>query len=136
MQKMASYDHRKIMVGQTYPRHKSEVQETPYDIHLKSAETFRLPNDRLAFCIRTYRDCVPRTGFVRYPLKICGDLRLRYDRLAFLYQNVDKRQIKKSYYARMNYKHIRRSPRSPTMSKNRRENRRPINRMMIGANVT
>ena len=61
--------------------------------------------------------CGLRTGFVRYPLKICGDLWLPYDRLAFLYQNVDKRQIKKSNDAFMNCKHIRRSPRSPTMSK-------------------
>ena len=53
---------------------------------------------------------MPRKGFVRYPLKICGDLQLPYDRLAFLYQNVDKRQIKKSDDARMNCKHIRRSP--------------------------
>ena len=31
--------------------------------------------------------------------------------------NVDKRQIQKSYDAHMNCKHIRHSPRSPTMSK-------------------
>ena len=56
--KMASYDHRKLIIGQMYPRHQSEVQRTPYDIHLKSAETLRLPYDRLTFCIRTYRDSV------------------------------------------------------------------------------
>ena len=111
-------------------------------------------------------------GFVRYPLKICGDLRLPYDpcadlenflswggggskfpegvlrkisiwqkliiwqllpgggggkevrtpchpcdRLADSYRNVDKRQIQKSYAAHMNCKHIRHSPRLPTMSK-------------------
>ena len=77
-----------------------------------------------------------RTGSVRYLRSICGDIRLPYDRLAFLYENVDKWQIKKSHDVRMNCKHIRRSPRSPTMSKNRRENHRPKNRTMIGANVT
>ena len=128
-------------------------------------------------------------GFVRYPLKICGDLRLPYDpcadpenflrggggggkfpegvlwkisiwqkliiwqllpgvcvcvwgggeryqvgggrgsdpchplwirpcdRLADSYRNVDKRQIQKSYDAHMNCRHIRHSPRLPTMSK-------------------
>ena len=41
-----------------------------------------------------------------------------YRRIIFrFYQNVDKRQIKKSYDAHMNCKHIPRSPLSPTMSK-------------------
>ena len=67
------------------------------------------------------------TGSVRYPLKICGYLRLPDDHLAslYMYQNVEKRLIKKSYDARMNCKNMRLSPHSPTMSKNRRENRRP-----------
>ena len=43
-----------------------------------------------------------RTGSVRYLRTICGDIRLPYDRLAFLYENVDKWQIKKSHDARMN----------------------------------
>ena len=42
-------------------------------------------------------------------------------------QKVDESQSKKSYNARMNCKHIRRSQRSPTMSKlNRRENRSTV----------
>ena len=43
-----------------------------------------------------------RTGSVRYIRTICGDIRLPYDRLAFLYENVDKWQVKTSHDARMN----------------------------------
>ena len=45
---------------------------------------------------QNYRDSV------RYLRTICGDIRLPYDRLAFLYENVDKWQIKKSHDVRMN----------------------------------
>ena len=54
-------------------------------------------------------------GGVRTP---CHPLWIRpCDRLAVSYRNVDKRQIQKSYDAHLNCKHIRHSPRSPTMSK-------------------
>ena len=63
------------------------------------------------------------------------DILLKYDRHAFLYQNADKRLSKKSYDARLNCKHIhvRRSPRSPTMSK---KSKGKSQTEMIGANVT
>ena len=58
---------------------------------------------------------LPGGGEVRTP---CHPLWIRpCDRLAVSYRNVDKRQIQKSYDAHMNCKHIRHSPRSPTMSK-------------------
>ena len=54
-------------------------------------------------------------GEVRTP---CHPLWIRpCDRLAVSFRNVDKRQIQKSYDAHMKCKHIRHSPRSPTMSK-------------------
>ena len=34
MHKLASYDHRKLIVGQKLSRHQSEALVTPYDIHL------------------------------------------------------------------------------------------------------
>ena len=79
-----------------------------------------------------------RTGSVRFPLQLCGyptiSVRFRNDIRTVLIQNVDESQCKKSCDARMNCKHIRRSPRSPTMSKIvGKIADRKLNRTMIGA---
>ena len=51
-------------------------------------------------------------------LKICGDLHILYDLLAFLYRNIDKRQVQKPYGARTCcIQHKRLSPRASTVSK-------------------
>ena len=60
-----------------------------------------------------------------FHLKCADTVRFPYDLSTVLTKNVDESQSKKSYDARMNCKYIRRSPRSPTMSKILRENRRP-----------
>ena len=58
-------------------------------------------------------------------------VRIPYDfRTISVDQNVDESQSKKSYDVFMKFKRIRRSTPSPTMSKNRKENRRPRNRTM------
>ena len=75
-----------------------------------STNSLRRPYDYRAASLRfvSKRIGTPygqRTGSVRYlriVRTICGDIRLPYDRLAFLYENVDKWQIKKSHDARMN----------------------------------
>ena len=76
-----------------------------------------------------------RMGSVRFRPKICGyptiSVRFPYDLRTGLTQNVDESQSKKSYDARINCKRKCRSPRSPTMSKSRRENCRP--KIMITA---
>ena len=119
MQNMASYDLRKLIVGQMY----RGISQKSKGLRTISTNSLRRPYDYRAAILRFISKCIgtpygQRTGSVRYLRTICGDIRLPYDRLAFLYENVDKWQIKKSHDARMNCKHIRRSPRSHTMSKN------------------
>ena len=68
------------------------------------------------------------TGSIRFPIKVYEyptiAVRFPYKHRTVLTQNVDASQSNKSYDARINCKHICRSPRSPTMSKTRRENRK------------
>ena len=62
-------------------------------------------------------------------LKCAETLRFPYDLNTVLTQNIEESQNKKSHDARMNCKHLRRL-------KHGKENRRPKNSTMIGANVT
>ena len=100
MQKMASYDHRKAKCNQG-------ISQKSKGLRTISTNSLRRPYDYRAASLRfvSKRIGTPygqRTGSVRYLRTICGDIRVPYDRLAFLYENVDKWQIKNSYDARMN----------------------------------